>query len=62
MRVRQLGASAGVVGRLREMGLVEDQIIQLVSAGSNIICRVCHGRVALSESLAGCILVEPLTD
>lgn len=53
--------SSEVSGRLREMGLCEEQQIRLLSGESNFICQVCNARVALSEKLAAAILVEPVT-
>lgn len=58
--VKQLAAAPDVIGRLREMGLGEDQHVRLLSSQSNVICQVCNARVALSEALARMILVEPL--
>jgi len=60
-RVRQLGATPELNHRLREMGIFEDQCVKLLGRPSNIICKVCNARLALSDELAGYILVEPLT-
>ena len=59
-RVKQLSASPELNHRLREMGIIEDQRVKLVGRPSNIICQVCNARLALSDELAGSILVEPL--
>ena len=56
--IRELLTSADVRGRLREMGLGEDQRVKLVSRQNSVICQVCNARVALSEQLAAAIMVE----
>ena len=61
VRVRQLCAAPELADRLREIGLGEDRIIKLLTCHTNIICLVCNTRMALSESLAKTILVEPLS-
>lgn len=58
--VRELVTSAEVRGRLREMGLGEDQRVKLLSHQDSVICQVCNARVALSSELAAAILVEPV--
>ena len=58
--IKQLTAQPDVIGRLREMGLGEQQRIRLVSRHPSLICQVCNARVALSQDLAKAILVEPL--
>lgn len=60
VRVRQLCASAEVKRRLREIGLREDQVIQLLFSQTGYICRVCNARLAISERLASLIMVEPV--
>ena len=60
VRVKQLCASPEVGQRLREIGMVEEQIVKLLSCGTNVICIVCNARLALSTQLAETILVEPL--
>ena len=60
VRIRQLCAAPEVQGRLREMGLGEDQIIKLVTSRTNFICQVCNARFAISEQLAQLIMVEPV--
>jgi Fe2+ transport system protein FeoA len=60
VRIRQLCAAPEVQDRLREIGLGEDQIVKLITGRTNFICQVCHARLALSEQLAGLILVEPV--
>ncbi|MFO1514667.1 MAG: FeoA family protein [Verrucomicrobiota bacterium] len=59
--IKQLTAQPDVIGRLREMGLGEEQRIRLVSRHPSLICQVCNARVALSQDLAKAILVEPLS-
>ena len=59
--VRELATSAELRGRLREMGLGEDQHVKLLSRQNSVICQVCNVRVALSQKLAEAILVEPVT-
>ena len=59
--IKQLTAQPDVIGRLREMGLGEEQRIRLISRHPSLICQVCNARVALSEDLAKAILVEPLS-
>jgi len=38
--IKQLAASADVMGRLREMGFCEEQQIKLISREGNLICQV----------------------
>lgn len=59
--IKELTAQPDVVGRLREMGLGEQQRIRLISRHPSLICQVCNSRVALSPDLAKAILVEPLS-
>ena len=59
--VRELATSAELRGRLREMGLGEDQHVKLLSRQNSVICQVCNVRLALSQKLAEAILVEPVT-
>ena len=59
--IKELAASPELRDRLRELGLGEEQRIKLLSRQANIICQVCNARLALSESLAKSILVEPLS-
>lgn len=58
VRIKQLCASPEVQNRLREIGLVEDQVIKLITSRNNFICQVCNSRLAISEQLAHLILVE----
>jgi Fe2+ transport system protein FeoA len=58
--IKALAASPEMRDRLRELGLGEEQRIKLLSRQANIICQVCNARLALSESLAKTILVQPL--
>jgi len=58
--IKQLTAQPDVIGRLREMGLGEEQRIRLISRHPSLICQVCNARVALSQDLAKAIMVEPL--
>ena len=60
VRIKQLCASPEMQNRLRELGLVKDQIIKLLTSHTNFICQVCNARLAISEQLAQLILVEPL--
>lgn len=60
VRVRELCASPEVKRRLREIGVREDQIIQLLFSQTGYICRVCNARLAISEQLAQLIMVEPV--
>ena len=62
VRIKQLCASPEVSGRLREIGMGEDQIVKLLTSHGNIICLVCNARLALSEQLAQNILVEPVAE
>jgi Fe2+ transport system protein FeoA len=59
-RVKRLASTPELNHRLREMGLFEDQRVKLLGRPSNIICQVCNARLAISDELAGSILVEPL--
>lgn len=61
VKIKKLCSSPGMAQRLREMGLCEEQVIQRLSCGTNIICVVCNTRLALSALLAQSILVEPLS-
>jgi Fe2+ transport system protein FeoA len=58
--IKQLIASEELTGRLREMGLREEQEIKLLSSESNLICLVCNARLGISAQLAEAIMVEPL--
>lgn len=58
--IKELAAAPELRDRLRELGLGEEQRIKLLSRQANVICQVCNARLALSESLAKTILVEPL--
>lgn len=58
VRIKQLCASPEIQNRLREIGLVEDQVIKLITSRNNFICQVCNSRFAISEQLAQLILVE----
>lgn len=59
--VKQLTSRPEVCDRLRELGLVEDQEVRLVSRHHNVICQICNARVALSKALAEAILVKPVS-
>lgn len=60
VRIRELCASPEVACRLREMGLAEDQIVNVLGNHSHLICKVCNARLAISSPLAETIIVEPL--
>jgi Fe2+ transport system protein FeoA len=60
VRVKELCASPELACRLREIGLGEEQIVKLLANHSNIICKVCNARLAISSPLAETIMVEPL--
>lgn len=60
VRIRQLRAAPELQARLREIGLIEDQIVRLVASHSSFICQVCNARLALSQQLAQLIMVEPV--
>lgn len=60
VRIKRLSASPEVNGRLRELGLCEEQTIKLLSRQSNLVCLVCNARLGISSELAEIILVEPL--
>lgn len=60
VRIKQVCASPDVQNRLRELGLCEDQVINLLTSKSNFICQVCNARLAISAQLAQLILVEPI--
>jgi Fe2+ transport system protein FeoA len=60
VRIKQLCAAPELQTRLREIGLVEDQIIKLLTSQTNFICQVCDARLAISAQLAQLIMVEPL--
>ena len=58
--IKQLLAAPDVLERLRELGLIEEQRIKLLSRESSLICQVCNARLGISEKLAAAILVEPV--
>jgi Fe2+ transport system protein FeoA len=58
VRIKRLAAPPEVTRRLREMGLVEEQQVTLLSRRPNLICLVCNARLGLSADLAEKILVE----
>src|SRR5438874_1517525 len=60
LRIKQLCTSNEVAVRLREIGFCEEQMIKLLTAGTNIICLVCNARLAISPQLAQAIIVEPV--
>ncbi len=60
VRIKRLCATPEVQGRLREIGLGEDQIIRLLTSQTNFICLVCNTRLAISAQLAQIIMVEPV--
>jgi len=59
VRIKQLCPNEETAQRLREIGLGEEQLIQLLTCHTNIICQVCSARLAISPQLAEAILVEP---
>jgi len=61
VRIKRLSTPPEVTQRLREIGLVEEQVIRLVAAQANLICQVCDARLALSAALSELILVEPVS-
>ena len=60
VRIRQLRTDPGTSQRLRELGVGENQVLQLISKSASLIFRVCNARLALSEQIASLILVEPV--
>jgi ferrous iron transport protein A len=56
--IKQLFTAPEVTDRLRELGFCEQQRIRLLTRQSNFICQVCNARLAISEKLAGSIMVE----
>lgn len=60
VRIRELSGPPEVTKRLREIGLIEEQVIKLLIRQTNLICQVCNARLALSAELARMIIVEPL--
>jgi Fe2+ transport system protein FeoA len=61
VRIKELSAPPEVSKRLREIGLIEQQVIKLLMSQANAICLVCNARLALSAELAQKIIVEPVT-
>lgn len=61
VRIKRLPDATDVTTRLREIGLCEEQTVKLISTNANVICQVCNSRLAISNHLAQCILVEPVT-
>lgn len=62
MCIKQLAADPEWCDRLRELGLVEDQQLRLLSRQPAFLCQICNARVALSEALAEAIWVQPLPE
>ncbi len=60
VRIKKLAASPEVQDRLRELGFCEEQVIRLLTNRTNFICQVCNARLAISEQLAGLIMVQPV--
>lgn len=60
VRIKQLNASEDVIHRLRELGMLEEQRIQLLAHNATVICRVCNVRMGISPELAEKIMVEPV--
>ena len=60
VRIKELSAPPEVSRHLREIGIIEEQVIKLLIRQANLICQVCNTRLALSVELARMILVEPL--
>ncbi|MCX8090413.1 MAG: ferrous iron transport protein A [Verrucomicrobiae bacterium] len=60
--VKQLAAQPDLCDRLRELGLVEDQELRVLSRQPAFLCQICNARVALSEALADAIWVQPLPE
>src|SRR5262245_49647342 len=60
VRIKQLVASPETAQQLREIGFCEEQIIKLLTAQANVICRVCNARLGIGSQLAEAILVEPM--
>ena len=60
VRIKKICASHDIQVRLRELGFGEHQIIRLLATQSNCICQVSNARLAISQTLASFILVEPL--
>jgi high-affinity iron transporter len=59
--IKELGASAEVCDRLREMGLYEEQRVKLLSRNASVVCELCQAqRLTLTKEVAETILVEPL--
>ena len=56
--IKHLSTDPALKGRLRELGLCEDQQIKVVACKSTFICQVCNARFGISEKLAEAILVE----
>jgi Fe2+ transport system protein FeoA len=58
--IKEISGAPELQSRLREMGLIEEQTVKLVSSQSNIICQVCNARLGISRQVARSILVEAL--
>jgi Fe2+ transport system protein FeoA len=58
--IKQLSTTPELTERLRELGLIEDQQIKLISNEPGFICQVCNARLGLSRKVADSILVEAL--
>ncbi len=60
--IKQLAAQPELCDRLRELGLIEDRELRLLSRQPAFLCQICNARVALSEALAEAIWVQPLPE
>lgn len=58
--IKQVLAAPDVLERLRELGLIEEQHIKLLSREPSLICQVCNARLGISQKLAEAIMVEPV--
>jgi Fe2+ transport system protein FeoA len=58
--IKRLATSPEMTGRLRELGICEEQRIKLLARHSGYICQVCNARLAISGKLADSIMVEAL--
>lgn len=60
VRVHAVRTDEGQTRRLRELGLLEGQVIRVLSSGDPLICQIGDCRFGVGRLLARSILVEPM--
>jgi ferrous iron transport protein A len=59
-RVCELDGEPSDRVRLREIGFCESAVIEKIAGKRMLICQLCETRIALSDSAASHIFVEPV--